>query len=332
MSIVVTGASGFLGSTLLPGLRDAGHRTVTIDRLPATSGHASRGHSAPGHAGPGHAAPDTTHLTCELTQANSDVRDALRDAEAVIHLAGCPGVRDSAADVDFRRQRDNVDAARAVLEATPLHTPVIMLSSSSVYGGARPDPRHPAQHVLPSHEEDVLIPRGGYAASKVAAEQVCRERAAAGGHIVVARPFTVLGEGQRADMAVARWAHEARATGGVTVLGSPTRTRDFTDVRDVARALIALVHSGATGTVNIGTGRGRSLSELAQAVCSAVGVPAYLHPVSAAPSEVAHTRANTARLLALTGFVPHTDLTDVVARSVNSVDRRNARSHSLVGV
>lgn len=322
MSIVVTGASGFLGGAVVPALHDAGHATVGIDRLPAPSPMAT----------PLAGISPTHHVTCELTEATTDALIALQEADAVIHLAGCPGVRDSAADVDRRRRRDNVEATRAVLNATPLHTPVIVLSSSSVYGGAQPDPHHPLQHLRASHEDDRLIPRGGYAASKVAAEQVCRQRALAGGHVLVARPFTVLGEGQREDMAVARWAHEARTTGEVTILGSPARTRDFTDVRDVAHALVALLHSGSTRTVNIGTGRGRSLAELAEAVCGAVGVPAHLRSVPAAASEVAHTRADTGRLLALTGLVPQTDLTGVVARSVRSIDRRTTRGRALVQV
>ncbi len=303
MGIVVTGASGFLGSTLVPTLTGIGHEVVAIDRQ-----------------APSFFAPTVAHLSCELSTPSSEVITALREADAVIHLAGCPGVRDSAPMVAQRRHRDNVLATEAVLGATSASTPVIVLSSSSVYGGARFDPSgHPRAAITASHEDDTLCARGGYAESKIETEQVCRSRALAGGHVLVVRPFTVLGEGQRADMAVARWAHEARDTGGVTVLGDPARTRDFTDVRDVAQVLTSLVERGATGTVNVGTGRGRSLAALAAAVSRAVGVNPQLHVVPAGQAEVAHTRAHTQRLRSLVGFVPHTDLSDVVARSVASL-------------
>ncbi|MGB7447595.1 MAG: NAD(P)-dependent oxidoreductase, partial [Ornithinimicrobium sp.] len=255
MSIVVTGGSGFLGRTLVPTLVRHGHSVVVIDRRPWP---------ASSHVG------DVTAITGELSALSDPMRDALGQAEAVVHLAGCPGVRDDAPDVAFRRQRDNVDAARAVLEATPGPTPTVVLSSSSVYGGSA----HPSTHRGASHEDDPLRPQGGYALSKVATEEVCRQRSAAGGHALVVRPFTVVGEGQRPDMAVARWAHQARIHGRVTVLGSADRTRDLTDVRDVARSILALLHAERAGTVNLGTGRSRSLAELAEAVCAAVGVSA----------------------------------------------------------
>jgi len=304
LGIVVTGASGFVAGTLVPVLTGAGHRVVAIDRAAPTLFNQS-----------------VTHLTCELSTPRDEVITALREADAVIHVAGCPGVRDSAPRVAQRRHRDNVDAAEAVLAATPAATPTIVLSSSSVYGGARfhSSPGTCRDTISASHEDDPLCARGGYAASKIATEQVCRQRADAGGHVLVVRPFTVLGEGQRPDMAVARWAHEARNTGAVTVLGDPARTRDFTDVRDVARTLSALLDCGATGTVNLGTGRGQTLAALATAVSNAVGVTPALHVVPAGEAEVAHTRAHTQRLRSLVGFVPHTDLPDVVARSVASL-------------
>ena len=61
----------------------------------------------------------------------------------------------------------------------------------------------------------------------------------AGGRVTIARPFTVVGEGQRPDMALSRAGSRPPAPAGrCRVYGSPGRTRDFTDVRDVARALV----------------------------------------------------------------------------------------------
>lgn len=307
LSIVVTGAAGFLGSTLVPALCTAGYASVTLDRRPLPAATASL--------------PGVTPVQTELTEPSSDCFDALHQATAVVHLAGCPGVRDAGADVAFRRHRDNVLAVRTVLGATPAGTPVIVASSSSVYGGAVVD-RHGSgwpHGVRASQEGDELHARGGYAASKIRAENVCRERADRGGHVLVVRPFTVVGERQRPDMAVSRWAAEAAATGWVTVLGAADRTRDVTDVRDVARSLLALLHVGRTGTVNIGSGRGHSLAELAEAVCAAIGRETRVRVRPAGPAEVAHTRADTGRLLAWTGQLPRTDLREVVTRAVSSL-------------
>ena len=115
-------------------------------------------------------------------------------------------MRDRAPDIDLLRQRDNVESAARVLTITPVDVPVVVASSSSVYGGAG-DPAHPRA----CHEDDVLRPRGGYAASKVAVEHLCAQRRDRGGRVSVARPFTFAGGGQRGDMAIALWIRAMRS-------------------------------------------------------------------------------------------------------------------------
>ena len=174
--------------------------------------------------------------TCSSTLADAagrrpDLVAVLCSATAVIHLAGAGGVRSDVPAVARRRRRDNVLAARSVLALTPPRVPVIVTSSSSVYGGCQPPHRN--------HEDDRLRPRGGYATSKVAVEQECQRRAASGGLVTVVRPFTVIGAGQRADMALSQWVAQALDGQPLTVFGAIDRTRDLTDAADAARALSA---------------------------------------------------------------------------------------------
>jgi nucleoside-diphosphate-sugar epimerase len=288
MAVVVTGANGFVGTAVLAQLLGGGERVIAVDRVPAPR------------------RPGVRAVCAELTNDDPEVLAALRAADAVIHLAGCPGVRDHRPDVAARRQRDNVDATRSVLAGTPEHVPLVVVSSSSVYGGAR--------FGRASREDDPVRPVGGYAESKVRAEWVCARRLDAGAPIVVARPFTAVGEGQRPDMALSRWISAARAARPLRVLGGVERTRDFTDVREAARALTALV--GAHGIVNVGTGRPRTLSEAIEAVASAVGVDPVVEVVPAAAEEVPDTWADATRLTELTGLRLQTDLRDAVGRAV----------------
>ena len=226
--IAVTGSTGFVGSQLVRHLLDLGHEVVGLDRRVPQWG-----------------AERFAHVAAELRCPDGDVRAVLGSAEAVVHLAACPGVRDAGPDVAERRRRDNVEATDAVLALTPATTPTVVTSSSSVYGGTV-DGRA-------SHEDDVLRPVGGYAESKALVERRCAQRRDEGGHVTVVRPFTVVGPGQRPDMALSRWIEQARRGQPLEVYGSLDRRRDVTDVRDVARALAALIEVPPS-TVNLGTG------------------------------------------------------------------------------
>ena len=288
MRVVVTGSAGFIGRHLVTRLLSKGHEVTGLDR----------------------AVPDDDgtyeQVRCELTHPGVRAASALRRAEAVIHLAGCPGVRDLAPDVEGRRYRDNVAALRTVLTLVPGSSSLVVASSSSVYGGSR--------RGRPSAEDDALAPRGGYARSKVLAESLCRAAQRRGALVTVVRPFTVVGEGQRADMALHRWVSAARAGEPLSVIGSPQRTRDLTDVRDVVRALADLAAAAPGGVVNLGSGRAVSLAAMVDAVGAVTGTTPVVRRLPAAADEVPDTLADVRRLVQLTGTRPVTDLLDVVTR------------------
>jgi nucleoside-diphosphate-sugar epimerase len=280
--IVVTGSSGFIGRQLVEHLRQRAHRVVGIDRL---------------------AQGGSEQLVADVSEPDADARAALAEADAVVHLAGCPGVRDRSPDVGYRRWRDNVVATEQVLAATPHRTPVVVASSSSVYGGSRAG--------RPSAEHDRLRPVGGYARSKHVVEQACAARRARGGHVTIVRPFTVVGPGQRADMALARWMAAAASGRPLDVYGSLERRRDFTDVRAVVRALALLTELDPT-VLNLGAGRSRSLGELVAAVRARFGDTGLV--VTRRPGgEPDETLADTTRSGDVLGFSLHTDLHGVIA-------------------
>jgi nucleoside-diphosphate-sugar epimerase len=295
MAVVVTGSAGFVGRAVVARLLAAGREVVGIDRR----GGIPTG--APGH----------TELHADLLGADGVAAAAIREAGGVIHLAGCPGVRDSRADVAWHRHRDNVLATAAVLGAAGRRTTVVAATSSSIYGGSVGG--------RACTETDPLNPRGGYAASKALTEALCRDHNDAGGRVVIARPFTVAGEGQRADMALAIWIEAARTGRPLRILGGPERTRDVTDVRDAARALVALLDADEPGPVNVGTGAPIRLDAMIEAIARTLDVEVRTRVEPAGPEEVADTRADTRRLASLVGFVPETNLADVVARQIAAV-------------
>lgn len=301
--IVVTGAAGFIGSHLVDQLRIRGLDTVGIDRRPISRNRGS--------------------VAVDLAVPDADIDDLLGRAEAVFHLAARPGVRDDHAGIEEARWRDNVLTTRRVLAATPARTPLIVASSSSVYGGSRHGGVSRA-----CREQDVLAPRGGYATSKVAVEGLCKERADSGGRVTIVRPFTVAGERQRPDMAIARWLDASRLGATITVFGSLQRTRDITDIRDVVEGLIRILERGVGGTLNLGTGRGRTLEDILETVFRVTGFSTDVRQVPARSEEVAETLADTTRCQELLDLDPHTDLSALVTRQWrwSVADSREART------
>jgi nucleoside-diphosphate-sugar epimerase len=292
--VVVTGSAGFIGTHLVRALARAGAAVIGIDRRAAPPG-----------------APGAHHrLDLGTDDARVTLGELLSEADAVFHLAARPGVRGHGAPLERARWRDNVDAGQHVVALTPAHVPLVVTSSSSVYGGAR----RCHGRLRASREDDVLAPLGGYARTKVALEAICARRAAAGGVVAVARPFTVAGEGQRSDMALSQWLDDAARGRPVRVLGSLTRCRDVTDVHDVVRGLLALAVRGETTTVNLGTGSPVTLGDLVDEVATVVARPIRVVVAPAGAEEPPATRAHTQRCRAVCGFVPRTDLTSLVRR------------------
>jgi nucleoside-diphosphate-sugar epimerase len=289
---IVTGSAGFIGRILTDVLLESGHKVIGIDRRWQRS------------------RPGLTVLTADLLDDDELARAALEDADTVFHLAGCPGVRDTAEGIAARRQRDNVLAGARVLSLVPERVPLVVASSSSVYGGTRGG--------RPSREGDVVRPIGGYAKSKVRLERLCADRVERRRPTAVVRPFTVAGEGQRPDMALALWLDAARHGRPLRVLGSPDRTRDITDVRQAARALIDL--ASTCGVVNVGTGRGRTLREMAGAVAEALDTEVVFAVEPALDVEPSDSLADVRRLRSLIGWSPETDLTDVVRRQAAALE------------
>lgn len=313
MAVVVTGAAGFIARHVVARLQAAGHRVIGIDRR----GWQPRA--------------DEQRVLGDLAEPDAVLDEVLRRATGVVHLAARPGVRDRTPGIETLRHRDNILAGARVLDLVPDAVPVVVASSSSVYGGAGPpdDPRA-------CHEDDQMAPRGGYAESKFVLEGLCRDRAERGGRVSVVRPFTVAGEGQRPDMALSLWTAAVSRGQPVAVFGDPGRRRDVTDVHDVADGVVRLLEADEVTTVNLGTGDTHRLDELVAAVGRALGTTPRKRVVPVDSVEVAATRADTTRCRDLLGFVPTTDLDELVSRQVAAtpglVDTPTASRHPTAGV
>jgi nucleoside-diphosphate-sugar epimerase len=297
-TVVVTGAAGFIGSSLCGALLAGGHRVRAIDRRdPATDLEAAANLAA-----------IRSHPGLELHVADlldAPLPDLLAGAGGVAHLAGQPGVRTSWGPGFGAYAHANVTATQTVLEAAlRVGAPrVLLASSSSVYGDVA---RGRAREATP------LAPRSPYGVTKVATEQLGAVYAARGLPVAALRYFTVYGPRQRADMAFHRII--AAALGGLAFprRGDGRQVREFTYVGDaVAATVAALTADLPPGWIgNVGGGEPTSLRAAIHLVEELTGTRVPVVPDGAAPGDPDRTAADLRRTTRALGWHPSTALRD----------------------
>jgi GDP-4-dehydro-6-deoxy-D-mannose reductase len=326
LRVLITGASGFAGRWLAQASLEAGDSVVGVSRRGGSTEPAVDIRGGAIESGVDSRAVD-------LRDADQ-VRNLLADVrpEVVYHLAALSHVGRSWEEPSTTLM-SNVAGAVNVLEAVRVAAPearVVWVSTCEVYGP------HAA---LPISEDAPLMPANPYAISKTAGDHLAGVYAEAHGlDIVRARPFNHTGPGQLPIFIVsslARQAAEGRATGAselTIVTGNPNTRRDFTDVRDVARAyrlLAQLPGPGGGRAFNVSSGRSVSAAEHIEMLASLIA-PITVHhevdPARARAHEVMDLRGDATRLRDATGWEPTVPLRQTMADTIEWWERELATS------
>jgi UDP-arabinose 4-epimerase len=277
--IFITGGAGYVGSHTCKRLSRAGNKVAVYDDL-------SRGHREFVKWG---------QLFEGKLQEREKLRNSLREfaPDAVMHFAACAYVGESVRDPHLY-YANNVCGTLSLLWAMrEVGIPRLVFSSScATYG--QPDQ-------MPITEDTPQRPINPYGASKVMAEQICRDFEKAHGiKFVVLRYFNACGadlEGEigerhdpephlipRALMAADGGGETFEIYGDDYPTPDGTCVRDFVHVDDLADAHIAaaeyLAKEGVSSEFNVGSGQGHSVREVIRAVEEVTGelVPQRLAP------------------------------------------------------
>ncbi|WP_159573403.1 NAD(P)-dependent oxidoreductase [Curtobacterium sp. 18060] len=248
MTVLVTGASGFLGQATAAAVRDAGHEVRTFQRRPS------------GVAG-------VQDVAGSMTDAAAVAR-AVDGVDAVVHLAAKVSLAGDPADF----VRVNVDGTRALVDAARragarrfvfVSSPSVAHTGSSLVGAgagvAEPDRA-----------------RGDYARTKAAAELLALDADAPGFAVVAVRPHLVWGPGD--TQLIGRIVERARA-GRLPLLDSGAALIDTLYVDNAASAMVAALEHAADDDVHgnayvVTNGEPRPVADLLAGICAASGVPA----------------------------------------------------------
>ncbi|MEP7328772.1 MAG: NAD-dependent epimerase/dehydratase family protein [Betaproteobacteria bacterium] len=309
MRVLVTGAAGFIGMHTARALLAQGADVVGVDNFdPYYDVALKEARLATLTGTPGFA-------FARVDLADVDATAALFRTGGfthVVHLAAQPGVRHSLSH-PHAYLRNNVDAFGCVLEGCR-HSRVAHLvyaSSSSVYG---------ASHTLPfSEDQRVDQPVSLYAATKSANELMAHSYAHLFGLPVTGlRFFTVYGPWGRPDMSPMLFTRAILAGEPIRLFNEGRMRRDFTYVDDIVEGMsrvLELPPAPGTGNrapaaiYNIGNSDAVELTHFIATLERLLGRSAVHELQPMQPGDMVETYASVAKLQALTGFTPRTQLT-----------------------
>jgi dTDP-L-rhamnose 4-epimerase len=300
VNVLITGGAGFIGSHLADHLLREGHVVRALDNLdPQVHADGRR---------PAYLDSEVQLVTGDVRDGEA-VRRSLVDIDAVIHFAAAVGVGQSMYEIERYTSINAIGAAvllEEVVERRDAIRKLLVASSMSIYGeGQYRDPRSGASGLAPGQrpesqlaarrwevladdgadleheptaETKPLRPTSIYAINKRDHEEMTLAVGAAYGIPSVAlRFFNVYGERQSLSNpytgVAAIFASRLLNDRPPLVFEDGNQTRDFIDVRDIARCCsLALTSGGADGhAVNVGTGRPTSVLDVARVIADGLG-------------------------------------------------------------
>lgn len=256
---LITGGAGFIGSHLCELLLARGDHVTVIDNL--STGRRS---NLPPH-------PSLSFIEGDLARTLAGLKSGTR-FDQIYHLAAAVGVK-LIMDDPIGSLRTNIDQTEAILEfASAAGTPTLIASSSEVYGKGSKSPF--------AENDDVVygptsVLRWSYACGKALDEYLALAHARQRGlPVVVARFFNTVGPRQVGEygMVLPRFVAAALRDQPIEVHGDGSQSRCFADVRDVVRALPALLEQDRPERVfNLGHDESVTIGRLAELVVKVTG-------------------------------------------------------------
>ena len=266
--VLVTGTQGFTGHYVLEALAAAGFDGVD---------------------------PKQIDVDFNLTQPERlPAMVAAANCRFAIHLAAISFVGHGDPADFYRVNTVGTENLLAALSGQGGYEKVIVASSANIYGNQASDDLD---------ETTPPAPVNHYGASKIAMEYIARQAFDAL-PIILTRPFNYTGRGQSDSFLIPKIVAHFRSRAPRLELGNRDVVRDFSDVRDVAAAIVRLLGTEARGvTVNICSGVGHSLQWVIDECRTITGhdIEVVTNPAFVRANEIKSLIGSNARLAALAG-------------------------------
>lgn len=298
-TILVTGCTGFVGCTLTELLSTNGYQVIGVSNQADP---------------PERIRPFLQrYLSADLSQGWPE----MNAPDGVVHLAGLAAVAPS---FDHPQHYITLNSAIVTnlgefLVAQGSAARTVVVSSGAVYGSGPG-----VASINESHPFDFTSP---YVVSKAATEHQAAYYRRRGLDAVIARPFNHIGPGQALGFIVPDLTDRLRtlSPGTPMSVGNLDARRDYTDVRDVARAYLALLEldSPTHEVYNVASGVSRSGWDVLASIADALGVPVpETRTTTDRVVDPAAVVGDASRLAQATGWIPEFDFETSVADFVHS--------------
>lgn len=302
MRSLVTGAAGFIGSTLAQTLVERGDSVIGVDSFLDYYDRAAKERNLETLS-----QNDNFELV-EGALQDIDLHEILGRCDRVFHLAAQAGVRSSWGTEFSIYTTNNILATQRLLEAAVKSDiqAFVFASSSSVYGD---------KAELPMREAVPLHPVSPYGVSKLAAENLVElYHVNHDLHTASLRYFTVYGPRQRPDMAFNRLLRSAKTGEKFPLFGDGRQTRDFTFITDAVAATIAAAERSRAGAVyNIGGGSRVSMLDVIETIESVTGKKLRIDSKPWQKGDMRDTYADTSAAQSDLDYRPRTALDEGLA-------------------
>lgn len=295
--ILVTGGAGFIGSHLVDRLMKEGYEVVVLDNFFSGKIENVKHHLDNGKF----------HLTKGDVRNSDDAKEAIKNVDAVFHLAAIVSVPLSIKDPLLVNDA-NVRGTLNLLEASSKAyvDRFIFASSCAVYGEV---------DSLPINEHHPTSPIAPYAASKLAAEYYCKVFYENYGlNTLCLRYFNVYGPRQVKNYysgVITQFIDRLKKIKPPIIYGDGQQTRDFVHVEDIVEAnMLALNCQHEFGEViNVGTGKPTTINRLAEVLLELSG-RSDLKPKYAAPrkGDIRNSCADISKAKRALGYEPKVTL------------------------
>ena len=305
--ILITGATGFLGSHLTELCVEKGFEVVAFDRY---NPNYNLGWL------------EKSKYRDDINFVFGDIRDydsvlkSMKDCKIVFHLAALIGIPYSYLS-PLAYLKTNVEGTYNVLESSKSLDveQTIVTSTSEVYGSAK---------YIPIDEKHPLTAQSPYSASKISADQLALSYwNSYQMPIKIVRPFNIYGPRQSSRAVIPSIINQALSPKKEIKLGNVKPSRDFTYVTDTCNAFLEIlkIKNFFGNTINIGSNNEYTIESIARKILKKINSKAIVKKEKnrerSTTSEVVRLICDNKQILKHTNWKPKIDLDKGLDRTIS---------------